>query len=72
MALRGALTATVTVHPGDFMFADIDGVLSIPQEHVLEVLRKSEEHAAVESRARVEFAAVGADVEAVYARYKKL
>ena len=72
VALRGALTATVTVHPGDFMFADIDGVLAIPQQHVLEVLRKSEEHAAVETRARGEFAAVGADVEAVYARYKKL
>lgn len=72
VALRGALSATVTVRPGDFMFADIDGVLAIPQEHVVEVLRKSEEHAAVEDRARKEFGAAGADVEAVYARYKKL
>lgn len=70
--LRGALSATVTVRPGDFMFADIDGVLVIPQEHVVEVLRKSEEHAAIEDRARGEFAAPGADVEAVYARYRKL
>ena len=31
-----------------------------------------EEHAAIEDRARSEFAAPGADVEAVYARYRKL
>ena len=70
--LRGALSATVVVRPGDFMFADIDGVLVIPQERVVEVLRKAEEHAAIEDRARAEFAAPGADVEAVYARYRKL
>lgn len=70
--LRGALSATVIVRPGDFMFADIDGVLVIPQERLVEVLRKSEEHAAIEDRARSEFAAPGADVEAVYARYRKL
>lgn len=70
--LRGALSATVVVRPGDFMFADIDGVLVIPQERVVEVLRKAEEHAAIEDRARADFAAPGADVEAVYARYRKL
>ena len=54
------------------MFGDIDGVLVIPKEHIVEVLRKSEEHAAVEDRARADFAAPGADAEAVYAKYKKL
>ena len=54
------------------MFADIDGVLVIPKERVVEVLRKAEEHAAIEDRARADFAAPGADVEAVYARYRKL
>lgn len=70
--LRGALSATVVVRPGDFMFADIDGVLVIPQEHIVEVLRKSEEHAAVETQARADFGAPGADAEAVYAKYRKL
>ncbi|WP_157961737.1 RraA family protein [Acuticoccus kandeliae] len=72
VALRGALTATVTVHPGDFMFGDIDGVVVIPKEHIVEVLRRAEEHAAVEGRARVEFADPANDVEEVYARYRKL
>jgi regulator of RNase E activity RraA len=70
--LRGALSATVVVRPGDFMYGDIDGVLVIPQEHLVEVLRKSEEHAAIEDRARVDFAAPGADADAVYAKYRKL
>jgi 4-hydroxy-4-methyl-2-oxoglutarate aldolase len=72
IALRGALSATVTVRPGDFIFGDIDGVLVIPKEHTVEVLRKAEEHAAVENRARKEFADPTADVEEVYARYRKL
>jgi regulator of RNase E activity RraA len=70
--LRGNLSATVTVRPGDFMFGDIDGVVVIPQERLEEVLRLSEEHAAVENEARRDFVAPGADVEAVYRKYRKL
>jgi 4-hydroxy-4-methyl-2-oxoglutarate aldolase len=70
--IRGALTATVTVRPGDFIFGDIDGVLVIPNERLEEVLRLSEEHAAVEVEARRDFGAPGADAEAVYRKYRKL
>jgi len=72
VTLRGALTASVTVRPGDFVFGDIDGVLIIPQERLEEVLRLSEEHAAIEVEARRDFAAPGADAEAVYKKYRKL
>jgi 4-hydroxy-4-methyl-2-oxoglutarate aldolase len=70
--LRGNLSATVTVRPGDFIFGDIDGVVVIPFERLEEVLRLSEEHAAVENEARRDFVAPGADVEAVYRKYRKL
>jgi regulator of RNase E activity RraA len=70
--LRGNLSATVTVRPGDFMFGVIDGVVVIPFERLEEVLRLSEEHAAVENEARRDFVAPGADVEAVYRKYRKL
>jgi 4-hydroxy-4-methyl-2-oxoglutarate aldolase len=72
IALRGSMSATVIVRPGDFIFGDIDGVLVIPIERLEEVLRLSEEHAAIENRARAEFADPTKDVEEVYARYKKL
>ncbi len=72
IALRGSMSATVVVRPGDFMFGDIDGVLVIPIERLEEVLRLSEEHAAIEDRARAEFSDPTKDVEEVYARYKKL
>ena len=70
--LRGALTAAVIVRPGDFVFGDIDGVVIIPRERLVEVLRKSEEMEAVENRARAEFADPNADAEAVYKKYGKL
>jgi regulator of RNase E activity RraA len=54
------------------MFGDIDGVVVIPFERLEEVLRLSEEHAAVENEARRDFVAPGADVEAVYRKYRKL
>jgi regulator of RNase E activity RraA len=54
------------------MFGDIDGVLVIPQERAIEVLRLAEEHAATETRARAEFADPTKDAEEVYGRYKKL
>lgn len=72
ITLRGSMSATVTCRPGDFMFGDIDGVLVIPQERAIEVLRLAEEHAATETRARAEFADPANDAEEVYGRYKKL
>lgn len=72
IALRGSMSATVIVRPGDFMFGDIDGVLVIPIERLEEVLRLSEEHAAVENSARAEFADPTKDAEEVYGRYRKL
>ncbi|MBS7695965.1 MULTISPECIES: RraA family protein [unclassified Chelatococcus] len=72
ITLRGNLSATVTVNPGDFMFGDIDGVLVIPKERAIEVLRLAEEHAATETRARADFADPANDAEEVYGRYKKL
>lgn len=72
IALRGSMSATVIVRPGDFIFGDIDGVLVIPIERLEEVLRLSEEHAAVENSARAEFADPTKDAEEVYGRYRKL
>ena len=71
VALRGQLSSAVQVNPGDFIFGDIDGVLVIPHDAVIEVLRKTEELADHESQARAEFA-LGADPVAVYKKYGKL
>ena len=71
IGLRGALTSIVTVHPGDFMFGDLDGVVVIPHDLVEEVLCKTEELVSIENRARAEFES-GADPVAVYQKYGKL
>jgi len=71
VALRGQVSSAVQVNPGDFIFGDIDGVLVIPHDAVIEVLRKTEELADHESQARAEFA-LGADPVAVYKKYGKL
>ncbi|MEM1363344.1 MAG: RraA family protein [Pseudomonadota bacterium] len=70
VTLRGALTTAVIVNPGDFMFGDIDGVLSIPKDVIEEVLRKAEELVAREDKARQEYK--DEDVEDVYRRYGTL
>lgn len=72
IGLRGALSSVVTVYPGDFIFGDLDGVLIIPHDAVVEVLRKTEELVATENRARADFLAPGADPVAVYRKYGKL
>jgi regulator of RNase E activity RraA len=71
IGLRGALSAVVTVYPGDFMFGDLDGVVVVPREKVVEVLEKTEELVAEENEARAEFAS-GADPVAVYKKYGRL
>ena len=42
----------VTVHPGDILFGDIDGVLVIPKEVAAEVIEKALEKAAGEKLVR--------------------
>jgi regulator of RNase E activity RraA len=70
ITIRGAITATVTVNPGDFIFGDIDGLISIPKDAVLEVLDRCEELYDRENHAREEFRA--GDPEAVYRKYGRL
>lgn len=70
VTMRGALTSTVTVHPGDFMFGDIDGIIVVPKDLTEEVLRKSEELVNHENKARAEYKSE--DVEEVYRRYGTL
>jgi 4-hydroxy-4-methyl-2-oxoglutarate aldolase len=55
VSLRGALTTTVPVSPGDFIMGDLDGVVVIPKALVVEVLEKVEELIAHEDIVRVEF-----------------
>lgn len=71
ITLRGAMSATVTVHPGDFIFADEDGVLVIPKAVTLAVLEAAERLAGVENDARAEFKD-NPDTEAVYRKYGRL
>jgi 4-hydroxy-4-methyl-2-oxoglutarate aldolase len=63
--------AGAQVHPGDVIVADIDGVVSVPQQLSEEVLRHAEERFAKESAARTRLAAgeLGLDM---YALRKKL
>lgn len=72
VGLRGALSSVVVVHPGDFLFGDVDGVVVIPSECVVEVLCKTEEIVETENRARADFTAPGADPIEVYRKYGKL
>jgi regulator of RNase E activity RraA len=69
--MRGAISSIVTVHPGDFIFADLDGVLIIPREIVIEVLEKTEKMVDTENQARAEFSTTD-DPVAVYHKYGKL
>lgn len=71
IALRGGLSSTVTVHPGDFIFGDIDGVVVVPKAEILPVLEKAEALQARENSAREEFKSE-ADSEVVYRKYGRL
>lgn len=71
IGLRGALSSIVIVHPGDFLFGDLDGVVVIPRELVIEILESTEEIIQVENQAREEFQASD-DPVAVYKKYGKL
>ena len=58
----------VDIQPGDFMMADIDGVLAVPRDHILEVLEKAEEMAAREDKMSQDMAE-GLGVRGAYAKY---
>ncbi|GAA5174849.1 hypothetical protein GCM10023321_79630 [Pseudonocardia eucalypti] len=52
VTLRGATAPTVTVHPGDFVLADEDGAIVIPDRAVDAALRRAEELTRTEVRIR--------------------
>lgn len=58
----------ITIHPGDFMMADIDGVIAIPKDHILEVLEKAEEMFDLENRMGQDMAG-GLGVRAAFDKY---
>ena len=47
---------SVTIHPGDIIFAEFDGILVIPRANAERVLLKAEEIVAAEERVRAEVA----------------
>ena len=73
---RGIVTAynvpvecgEVTVEPGDFVFADYDGVVVVPRQQVLEVLRLAADKVARENKSRDELMR-GAYLRDVYNKY---
>ncbi|MFD6419901.1 RraA family protein [Streptomyces sp. NPDC060194] len=71
VALRGALSAVVPVHPGDFLFGDLDGVVVVPAAGVVDVLEKCERLVGTENETRALFAS-GEDPVAVYKQYGRL
>ena len=54
--LRGHDGAPVRVRPGDFILADEDGAIVIPQEHVQSVLVEAERLTAIEKNIRIDLA----------------
>jgi 4-hydroxy-4-methyl-2-oxoglutarate aldolase len=69
--LSGELTETVVVNPGDFIFGDLDGLLTIPKHLIRQVLTKCEEIAGTENLARADFQKKEDPVE-VFKRYRRL
>lgn len=49
---RPVTIGDVTVHPGDLVIADFDGVLIVPQENILAVLTRAEEIVGIERKVR--------------------
>jgi regulator of RNase E activity RraA len=58
----------VSVHPGDLLFGDLDGVVVIPATRTAEVVEKSLEKARGEKRVRKEIEA-GLSSTAAFAKY---
>ena len=68
--LPGAIIAEVPINPGDFIFADVDGVVVVPKRLTVEIMVACEEHLGIERRAMAELAA-GDDVVENFRRYGK-
>lgn len=66
--LPGATARRVTVHPGDFVLADVDGAIVIPAALVGSVLSEAERLTATEVQIRAELDA-GATLEQVLEKY---
>jgi 4-hydroxy-4-methyl-2-oxoglutarate aldolase len=60
-----------TIHPGDFVFGDTDGVVIVPGQLTLEVLEAAEDIYAREANMRAELRQ-GISVKDAYARYGSL
>jgi 4-hydroxy-4-methyl-2-oxoglutarate aldolase len=71
IAVAGSLTSQVRINPGDWVFGDMDGVVTIPAKAIEEVLRKAEEIGGIEDQVRTEIRN-GADVAAVFEKYGRL
>lgn len=71
IGLRGALSTIVSVRPGDFLVADIDGVVVVPREIAVDVLKRTEQLIETENEVRKEFES-GADPVDVYRRHGRL
>jgi 4-hydroxy-4-methyl-2-oxoglutarate aldolase len=69
--VRGELSETIRINPGDFIFGDYDGVMVIPKDLTLTVLEECERVMGIEDVARVEFAR-GDDPVAVFEKHKRL
>ena len=70
IALAGQVEPTVTVNPGDFVVADCDGVVIVPQSLIDTVLEAAEELERIEVRIRTALQS-GEDRESVYSRLPK-
>lgn len=68
VTLRGATTKWVKVEPGDFVLADDDGAIVIPQAAVPKVLDESERLTGVEVKLRAELAQ-GLSLDAALKKY---
>jgi len=68
--ISGELSATVAVHPGDFIFGEEDGVIVIPKDLILPVLQECERIKGLEDQARHDFAR-GDDPVEVFQRYHR-
>lgn len=66
--MPGATVRRVTVKPGDFVFADIDGAIVVPAALVQSVLAEAERLTATEVKIRADLDA-GATLEQVLAKY---
>lgn len=70
ITLPGCIIPQVPIHPGDFIFGDVDGVVIVPKDLTLTILEACEEHLGIEHNAMSELA-TGEDVIEVFKRYRK-